>query len=295
MSIVVPDVPLWLQNDIYPARIDRALIDAIWTEGIIDGFAVSQRAAGANFSVDVAAGHGAIHGDDQSAQGGYLAYITGTTNVPIAVPDSLARVDLIILRINDPQAGGTAGNNATIEPLKGTPSASNPQPPALPASAIELARVTVSAGASSITSAVIDINKRAAATVRAFPPARPFTNRLSQAAVSPGTSGGVAPPAYPGYWDLTTTARLTFRRSGLISVNLELTRTGSPTDFRARINVAGSADLYSTNSGAGGVGRGWITWLHRVNSGDTCDFYATNLVGGPITLDVVSSCAWLGD
>jgi hypothetical protein len=69
---VLTDPPLWMQGDgdeetpsvSYSARQDRQLIASIFTEGILgDGsFAVSQRSAGANFSVDVAAGVAASPG-----------------------------------------------------------------------------------------------------------------------------------------------------------------------------------------------------------------------------------------
>lgn len=165
MSIVLPELPAWLQNGIYPARVDRQLIDAVWSEGVHSGLAVTPRAEGANFSVDVAAGRGVVLGDDQSAQGSYLLTLTGKVNVPIGVPASQNRIDLVVLRVNDPQAGGPTGDNGAVGVIAGTPG-STPAPPALPASAIELARVTVASGAASILSAAIDQTMRVGATVR---------------------------------------------------------------------------------------------------------------------------------
>jgi hypothetical protein len=165
VSIIVPDVPAWLQNGVYPARIDRQLIDAIWTEGVLNGLDVTPRAEGANFSVDVAAGRGVTAGDDQTGQGAYLSTLMGKVNVPLSVPDTQGRIDLIVLRVNDSQAGGPVGDNGTIYPVKGTPG-TTPAAPALPPTAIELARVTVASTAVSITAPNIDSTKRVKAAPR---------------------------------------------------------------------------------------------------------------------------------
>lgn len=133
---------LWMQNVNYEARADRILFDALWTEGVIDaGFVVSERASGANLSVDVAAGIACIDGDDLADQGSYLVRSTATENVAVtSPPGSDSRIDLVVLRVNDQQAGGAATNDITIEVLAGTPAAS-PSAPATPDSAIALAEI----------------------------------------------------------------------------------------------------------------------------------------------------------
>jgi microcystin-dependent protein len=149
---------LWLQNVDYPARIDRTVFDNIWTEGILGSgsLAVSQSAPTA-MSVQVAAGTAVVQGDDQTAQGKYLVReILPTTGVAIsAAPGSGSRHDLVVLKVNDPNAGGTPGDDSTIVVVTGTPSAS-PVDPAVPASALVLARVRVPAGTGVITNALID-------------------------------------------------------------------------------------------------------------------------------------------
>lgn len=140
--------PLWEQNGTYPARYDRLLIQRIFgsREMVFSGLNVQQRGAGANVSVDVTAGAATIMGDDQTDQGLYLSINDATMNVVMpAVPGSNKRIDGIDLRINDPQAGGPAGNNATIVVTQGTSSAT-PVAPAVPTSAIRLASVLRTAG-----------------------------------------------------------------------------------------------------------------------------------------------------
>ena len=55
-DVTIDHLPLWMQAGVYPARVDRALIDAIWNEGVLRGMTVVQRQAGANMSVDVTSG-----------------------------------------------------------------------------------------------------------------------------------------------------------------------------------------------------------------------------------------------
>lgn len=146
---------LWLQQGSYTAAADRALIYSVFTEGTIEGLTVGQRAAGANYSVDVQAGLAVVAGDDSANQGNYVVRNTGIVNVVIAnPPGSQSRIDLIILQVRDPDAGGTAGSDATITVVTGT-QAATPVAPSLPLSAIPLATILVPAGLPSVT-AVVD-------------------------------------------------------------------------------------------------------------------------------------------
>jgi microcystin-dependent protein len=147
--------PNWMQNNAYSARLDRQVIRATLTEGVLSGLATTQRALGANMSVDISAGVGVIYGDDQTDQGAYLATCSVFENVVIsAAPGANSRRDLICLRVNDPNAGGPAGNNSAFVVVTGTASAS-PVLPALPTSAIPLAEVLVASGTVAITDAMI--------------------------------------------------------------------------------------------------------------------------------------------
>lgn len=146
--------PLWEQNLAYAARLDRTLIDNVFTEGVVDlasgGLAVSERAAGANMSVDIAAGVAVVEGDDQADQGKYLCRSTGVENRAIATADpNDPRIDLVIARVRDSNVTGT-DDDWILEVLTGTPDPS-PSAPAVPNTAIALAEVSVAASASSIT------------------------------------------------------------------------------------------------------------------------------------------------
>lgn len=153
------DTPTWLQNGTYSARLDRIFSDVLFTEGVMRPGAgqllVTQRSAGANNSVDIAAGYACITGDDSADQGNYLVRNTATVNLAAtAAPVANSRIDLVCLRINDPAAGGPAGDNAQFVYVAGT-AAPSPVVPATPTSAIALARVLRTVGDTSVVTANI--------------------------------------------------------------------------------------------------------------------------------------------
>jgi microcystin-dependent protein len=158
MTIEAP--PLYLQGGAYPARLLRFLTAQMYDEGVLTPTAckVSQRGAGANFSVDVAIGSFVITGDDQALQGNYMGRITAVENAVIgaAPAGSNKRIDLVTLRINDPNAGGNAGNTATVVVVAGTQTTGTPVAPALPASSIPIAAVgPITSATASITNSII--------------------------------------------------------------------------------------------------------------------------------------------
>jgi hypothetical protein len=161
---VALEFPLFLQAREYPARLVRQMISALAAEGVIDhaanGFKVSERALGANFTVDVAAGFAVIDGDDTAEQGSYLVRSTAVESVVIPaapVTANTSRIDLVVLRINDATAGGPAGDLAELEVVQGVEAVAPAVAavPATPTSAIVLARVAVSNLSASIANAAI--------------------------------------------------------------------------------------------------------------------------------------------
>lgn len=141
----------------YTARQYRNLeVASLLSEGVLTGLSVSERGAGANFSVDVAAGKAVVEGDDEADQGNYWARNDATENVTVtAAPGSNSRLDLVVLQINDPQAGGGEGYDGSIEIVDGTP-ASSPTLPATPDSAIALAQIgPIDSGTAAITDSLI--------------------------------------------------------------------------------------------------------------------------------------------
>lgn len=159
------ELPVWTQNNTFSARLDRQVIKALWSEGVLSGLAVGQRGAGTNMSVDIAAGSAVIEGDDQSDQGSYLAITSVLENVAIsAAPGSNSRIDLVYYRVNDPNAGGPSGDDSSFGVAVGTADPS-PTVPALPTSAIPLAEILVASGTVAITDAMIT-PRRSAALIR---------------------------------------------------------------------------------------------------------------------------------
>jgi hypothetical protein len=133
-------------------------------EGIVAAtdLAVTQRAAGANLSVDVAAGACWVAGDTNVArQPTYRCLNDATVNKGIAPDPSNPRRVLVVAQITDEGFAGT-GRNWQIVAIHGTPAAS-PTLPATPASALPLADIAVAANATSITNAnITDKRVRAA-------------------------------------------------------------------------------------------------------------------------------------
>lgn len=169
--------PLWLQGAVtprtYSAREDRQLITALFSEGVISGLSVTP---GGAMDVTVGIGSAIILGDDQANQGNYLAVTTAAETIAIAAaPGSNSRIDLVYYRINDPNAGGPAGENSAFGVVVGVVAAS-PAVPALPTSAIPLAQVLVAAGTVTITQAMITGVRTAARLIHGDQPGvlKPF-------------------------------------------------------------------------------------------------------------------------
>jgi hypothetical protein len=137
---------------------DRNLVDLFFTEGVLapgsGDFEVVETSPLSN-SVAIGAGRAVITGDDEANQGKYLCVNETTLNLPLAsAPTVDARIDLVYLRVNDPVAGGPAGNNATLEVLAGAVS-SSPVAPATPTTAIPLAEILRTAGDTFVDNSMI--------------------------------------------------------------------------------------------------------------------------------------------
>jgi hypothetical protein len=154
--------PIWLQAGVYPAKSDRTVIAELWEEGLLsaDSFVVTQTSGGPTYAVDVSAGRAIIEGDDEPDQGRYLVKSDDVETVAWpAPPGTNSRIDILVLRVNDQNAGGPAGGNATLVVVSGAAAAS-PTAPAIPDTAIELARVTVVAAQTIITDGDIVLTDR---------------------------------------------------------------------------------------------------------------------------------------
>ena len=126
------------------------------TQGLPD-YRVTQKAAGANMSVDVAAGIGCVRGDTSTRQGLYHVVNDATVNVVVTTADPTdPRIDQVVLRIYDDSYDGSGSFTAALEVLAGTPTASadldnRSGVATLPDSAMLLADVLVAASVTSIT------------------------------------------------------------------------------------------------------------------------------------------------
>jgi hypothetical protein len=120
MAIQIPE---YLQTKTYSAKKDRRLQQAeVMQEGIVDfgHFKVTQRGAGANMSVDVAAGEAWVDGDSSVEQGYYHVVNDAVVNVAISAASAVnPRIDTLVLAVNDStEIGGS--DEYKLEVIAGT-------------------------------------------------------------------------------------------------------------------------------------------------------------------------------
>jgi hypothetical protein len=154
MAIRTP--PSWLQNGSHPAENDRLTTQALWaTTGIIksNSMAVSQNTP-PGMSVVVSSGWAAIVGTTQANMGTYVAYNDANNVIAVNTANPTnPRIDIVCATVQDAYYTGSL-NDVILQVVAGTP-AGSPVAPALPANSIELARIAVGAGVTSITNANI--------------------------------------------------------------------------------------------------------------------------------------------
>ena len=153
--------PIWMQSTGGDAAIQysglelRNIISGlVRAEGVLqNGFAVTQRGAGANFSVDVASGFAVVNGDDVAGQGIYLIRSDATTNVATpGAPASGTRVHRLVAQIRDKFHNGAYSTyEFTLDLLQDTGSGT----PATPNSALNLARISIAAAQANVSNANI--------------------------------------------------------------------------------------------------------------------------------------------
>ena len=148
--------PSWLQNGSHPAENDRLTMQGIIaTSGIFTSgsLAVTQSGTPA-MSVQVATGWAAIVGNYTSNMGVYQFYNDAATTLTISPADPTnPRIDKIVVTISDSYYTGVS-NTVTFQVLTGTP-AGSPVAPATPVMSLDLATISVAAGATSILNANI--------------------------------------------------------------------------------------------------------------------------------------------
>jgi hypothetical protein len=136
-------------------RVCLAAAAAKWWDGPVGAgdFAVTQRAGGATFSVDVAAGVCQTTGDDGANQGPYWTWNDATVNVATpSAPVSGTRVHRLVLQVRDKLFNGTYTTyDAVLSVLPDTGSGT----PAEPNSATTLALISISSTDTSVLTANI--------------------------------------------------------------------------------------------------------------------------------------------
>jgi hypothetical protein len=157
--------PLWMELGSYSATQDRQALAALFSQPGVIGptdLEVVQRGAGANMSVDVAAGSCVVGGTTAALQGNYLCQSDAVANVVIAASPSLgnSRIDLIVAQVRDQDIDLGTHNDWELIAVTGTPAATGTQvAPALPASSVLLATIAVGPLAATIVTANITDNR----------------------------------------------------------------------------------------------------------------------------------------
>lgn len=134
------------------------LAEGVWDKDS-NGLKVSEESAGANMTVDVAAGRALIEitntlTDSKTYKVWFVSDAVTDVSVPTA-DGTHERIDRIIAKVDVSTApNATASNVGTIELVQGTPDAA-PTAPATPANAISLATISVPASDTTISNAQI--------------------------------------------------------------------------------------------------------------------------------------------
>lgn len=154
--------PMWNDALTYTASEDRTFIGAALPHGGVigpDDFKCSQRALGANQSVDIAVGRAVVRESVATNPLGWRAYLVNGANtihnLPLAAPPATNnRYDIVFLKVNDSTITGVL-NNWVLDKVEGVSGAGTPAEPALPNQSIPLARIWRTAGQASILTADI--------------------------------------------------------------------------------------------------------------------------------------------
>lgn len=185
----------YLQGGTYTAAADRAVLDGLMSgrpdtgaprAGVFPATGLDLKItaqATPNMTVVVFTGNAVV------APSYLVNSDAGLTRTITAASSSLPRIDRVVLRVHDVEAGD-ADDVADVVVLAGTPAAS-PSPPAVPSRCLSLATVLVSAGATSINNAAITDG-------------RVFTAAAGGMVHVPDLATGLALPIGTPYYDRAT-------------------------------------------------------------------------------------------
>lgn len=109
--------------------------------------------AGAGMSVVVGTGYCVVAATSGFAFGAYLVPLTAVATLSLATADAVnSRIDVVCVTVTDV---GSSGSSAVVQVLTGVP-APNPVAPNMPLNSLQLAQVTVTQNATSVTGNVSD-------------------------------------------------------------------------------------------------------------------------------------------
>lgn len=244
--------------------------------GMGSNYAVTQRGAGANMSVDVAAGEALVNGARAKSD--------ATENVSIDAADATnPRIDRVVLQY-------IPGTTQTIRVavIKGTAAAS-PSLPALTQTTslyeVDLAHIYVRAAITTITTADIS-DKRVFAPNLSRPQLYEILNTNSEFMAFGKLSAGTASPGAPDAWDIVGT--VTTWASSTKPAQMSRGRAVSITAGAATSGMSQTIQVKPSTTYA-------IKTLIKVTAGDVGNFKVTTNSASPgtITREIRRTATWL--
>ena len=286
--------PTWTQNGTYTAEQDRRLIGAIVrTEGVANSSSMVPTAVTNTRQVSISAGGAYINGDyAQSGAGGggmYFSYNDGAHEVALPVSGTIARYDLIVLRVYDSAVSGSI-NEARFEVVTGTPAAS-PRIPSVPRSAIAIAAVKVNPGTTKIQASDIS-DQRTIAQFNGTISGNVSTaqaNRLNQVA-SPTNPVLITP--YGASNDLRISTGSGFQTVGGTEIYRGASDMPKSATEGAMATQISSARTYQYREGSWKFFSGWGPYI---SLGRVADSSHTGPYVGGIKLNSAAPSSWGGE
>lgn len=150
--------PLWQQAGSYPANVDRALLAALWPVPA----AVGAAAAAVTNTMNVSIPPGTIAVPLQSGQHTALCRWDAAEVVssPAAPAAGMYRNDLVVCQVRDPALDSGVNNDFIFLVIPGTPAATAPPTPAVPANAAPVSVYQLTGGIANLNGVTISDARR---------------------------------------------------------------------------------------------------------------------------------------
>lgn len=274
------------------------------TEGVAGtaSFVVSQRAAGANMSVDVSTGTAWITGDESDGQPTYRIVGDATENLSIAAADgTYSRIDLAIAEVRDSAFSGV-NDDGRLRIITGTAAAS-PATPTAPNNAIALAAITVPAAGTAISSGAISDARTYAKIGRGPAPCRVIRTTAQSIGNGGFTAISFDSEDYDadGMHNTVTPTRITVPVSGVYRLGGAITWASNAAGIRTFHLRVNGTDVVCAEDKAAVSGSMSMTISAEcyLDLGDYVELYTYQDSGG--SLDVQANytpamwCSWAGD